>query len=162
MTLALCPGSFDPVTNGHINIFERTAKMFDHLVIAVFNNVRKTPFLSIEERVQLLQQATAHIDNVTVDAFDGLLSDYINQKKANVVVRGLRDQNDFFYETSQMLMVKRMAPNVEMMYLMSEHQYSYVSSSAIRELANFHGDIKGLVPDCVENVIRSKYNLSNN
>ena len=162
MKLALCPGSFDPVTNGHINIFERTAKMFDHLIIAVFNNVRKTPFLSIEERVHLLQQATAHIDNVTVDAFDGLLSDYINKKKADVVVRGLRDQNDFFYETSQMLMIKRMAPNVEMMYLMSEHRYSYVSSSAIRELASFHGDIKGLVPDCVENVIRGKYNLNNN
>lgn len=157
MTIALCPGSFDPVTNGHINIFERAAKMFDHLIVAVFSNVRKKPFLTIEERLDLLKKSTSHIENITIDAFDGLLADYAKDKKADIIVRGLRDQKDFIYETSQMLMIKHMAPNVEMVYLMSEQRYSYVSSSAIRELVNFHGDIKGLVPTCVENAIIEKF-----
>lgn len=157
MTIALCPGSFDPVTNGHINIFERAAKMFDHLIVAVFSNVRKKPFLTIEERLDLLKKSTSHIENITIDAFDGLLADYAKDKRADVIVRGLRDQKDFIYETSQMLMIKHMAPNVEMVYLMSEQRYSYVSSSAIRELVNFHGDIKGLVPTCVENAIIEKF-----
>lgn len=157
MTIALCPGSFDPVTNGHINIFERAAKMFDHLIVAVFSNVRKKPFLTIEERLDLLKKSTSHIENITIDAFDGLLADYAKDKKADIIVRGLRDQKDFTYETSQMLMIKHMAPNVEMVYLMSEQRYSYVSSSAIRELVNFHGDIKGLVPTCVENAIIEKF-----
>lgn len=157
MTIALCPGSFDPVTNGHINIFERAAKMFDHLIVAVFSNVRKKPFLTIDERLDLLKKSTSHIENITIDAFDGLLADYAKDKRADVIVRGLRDQKDFIYETSQMLMIKHMAPNVEMVYLMSEQRYSYVSSSAIRELVNFHGDIKGLVPTCVENAIIEKF-----
>ncbi len=157
MAIALCPGSFDPVTNGHINIFERAAKMFDHLIVAVFSNIRKRPFLTIEERVDLLKKSTSHIENITIDAFDGLLADYAKEKKADIIVRGLRDQKDFIYETSQMLMIKHMAPNMEMVYLMSEQRYSYVSSSAIRELVNFHGDIKGLVPPCVENAIIEKF-----
>ncbi|TCS76690.1 pantetheine-phosphate adenylyltransferase [Pectinatus cerevisiiphilus] len=157
MTTALCPGSFDPVTNGHINIFERTAKIFDQVIVAVFNNIRKDSFLPIQERLELLRSSTAHIKNITIDSFDGLLADYVTAKNADIVVRGLRDQNDFFYETSQMLMLKRMAPQVESVYLMSEHQYSYVSSSAIRELVNFHGDIKGLVPRCVEKAVKAKF-----
>ncbi|WP_196592828.1 pantetheine-phosphate adenylyltransferase [Pectinatus sottacetonis] len=156
MTIALCPGSFDPVTNGHINIFERAAGIFDHLIVAVFNNIRKTPFLTIEDRLSLLQESTRHINNITIDAFDGLLADYVKDKKADIVVRGLRDQNDFFYETAQMIMLKRMVPDVEMVYLMSEHKYSYVSSSAIRELVRFKGNIEGLVPDCVEKTIKEK------
>lgn len=156
MTVALCPGSFDPVTNGHINIFERSAKIFDELIVAVFYNVRKKSFFSIEERVKLLREATAHIKNIKVDAFDGLLADYVNQKKADVVIRGLRDQNDFFYETTQKIMLRRMAPQAEMIYLMSEHKYSYVSSSVIRELINFHGDVKDFVPICVEEAIKKK------
>ena len=157
MRIGICPGSFDPVTNGHINIFERAAKMFDHLIVAVFSNIRKRPFLTIEERVDLLKKSTSHIENITIDAFDGLLADYAKEKKADIIVRGLRDQKDFIYETSQMLMIKHMAPNMEMVYLMSEQRYSYVSSSAIRELVNFHGDIKGLVPPCVENAIIEKF-----
>jgi pantetheine-phosphate adenylyltransferase len=161
LTIALCPGSFDPVTNGHINIFERSAKIFDHLIVAVFNNIRKESFFSIEERLELLRESTGHIKNITIDAFDGLLADYVKDKKAGIVVRGLRDQNDFFYETSQMLMLRRMAPNVESVYLMSEHRYSYVSSSAIRELVNFQGNIEGLVPICVEKAIKEKYARKN-
>lgn len=157
MTIALCPGSFDPVTNGHINIFERASGIFDQVIVAVFNNIKKQSFLSIQERLELLRISTAHIENITIDAFDGLLADYATAKNAGIVVRGLRDQNDFFYETSQMLMLKRMAPQVESVYLMSEHRYSYVSSSAIRELVAFHGDIRGLVPDCVADAVKAKF-----
>lgn len=96
MTIAICPGSFDPVTNGHVDIFERAAKMFDIVIVGVFNNINKHPLFSVEERVALLQEATKHIPNIKVDAFGGLLTDYAQQKNAQVIVRGLRDANDFF------------------------------------------------------------------
>ncbi len=161
MTKAICPGSFDPVTNGHIKIFERAAKIFDEIIVGVFSNIRKTPFLPIDERLSLLREATAHIKNLRVDAFDGLLADYARQSGAGVIVRGLRDQNDFFYETSQMMMLKHMAPELESVYLVSEKEYAYLSSSAIREMASFGASIEGLVPPCVEVAIEKKLQKDN-
>lgn len=156
MTIAICPGSFDPVTNGHIDIFERTAKLFDQVIVGVFNNVNKHPLFSVEERVALLKEATAHIPNIQVDAFGGLLTDYAHEKKAHVIIRGLRDANDFLYEFPRAMLLHNMAPDIESMFLTTANRYYHVSSSAIRELAQFGGDIKSLVPPCVELAIKAK------
>lgn len=156
MTIAICPGSFDPVTNGHIDIFERTAKLFDQVIVGVFNNVNKHPLFSVEERVALLKEATAHIPNIQVDAFGGLLADYAHEKKAHVIIRGLRDANDFLYEFPRAMLLHNMAPDIESMFLTTANRYYHVSSSAIRELAQFGGDITSLVPPCVELAIKAK------
>ena len=156
MTIAICPGSFDPVTNGHIDIFERTSKLFDQVIVGVFNNVNKHPLFSVEERVALLKEATAHIPNIQVDAFGGLLADYAHEKKAHVIIRGLRDANDFLYEFPRAMLLHNMAPDIESMFLTTANRYYHVSSSAIRELAQFGGDITSLVPPCVELAIKAK------
>ncbi len=156
MTIAICPGSFDPVTNGHVDIFERAAKMFDIVIVGVFNNINKHPLFSVEERVALLQEATKHIPNIKVDAFGGLLTDYAQQKNAQVIVRGLRDANDFFYEFPRAMLLKNMDSNIESIFLTTDNKYYHVSSSAIRELAQFGGDISHLVPHCVEIAIHEK------
>lgn len=160
MTIAICPGSFDPVTNGHIDIFERASKIFDEVIVGVFHNVNKKPLFSVEERVALLKEATAHIPNVTVDSFGGLLSDYAHQKNAQVIVRGLRDANDFLYEFPRAMLIRNMAPDIENLFLTTNNKYYHVSSSAIRELAQFNGDITALVPHCVEVAMRKKLELS--
>lgn len=156
MTIAICPGSFDPVTNGHIDIFERASKMFDEVIVGVFNNINKKPLFTVEERVALLKQATSHIPNVKVDCFAGLLADYAHQKNAHVIVRGLRDANDFLYEFPRAMLIKNMAPDIENIFLTTDNKYYHVSSSAIRELAQFGGDITHLVPHCVELAIHEK------
>ncbi len=156
MTIALCPGSFDPVTNGHIDIFERTAKMFDEVVVGVFNNINKNPLFTVEERVSLLKEATKHIPNVSVDSFGGLLADYAHQKNVHVIVRGLRDANDFLYEFPRAMLVKNISPDIENIFLTTNSRYYHISSSAIRELVQFGGDIKNLVPPCVEEAIHYK------
>lgn len=156
MTIAICPGSFDPVTNGHVDIFERAAKMFDIVIVGVFNNINKHPLFSVEERVALLQEATKHIPNIKVDAFGGLLTDYAQQKNAQVIVRGLRDANDFFYEFPRAMLLKNMDSSIESIFLTTDNKYYHVSSSAIRELAQFGGDISHLVPHCVEIAIHEK------
>ncbi len=160
MTVALCPGSFDPVTNGHIDVFERTAKMFDKVIVGVFNNVHKKPLFSVQERVDLLQQATKHIPNLTVDSFDGLLADYAHAKNVHVIVRGLRDANDFLYEFPRAMLVKNLAPDIESIFLTTNSRYYHISSSAIRELVRFDGDITALVPPCVKEAIEHKVHSS--
>ena len=149
MTIAICPGSFDPVTNGHIDIFERASKMFDEVIVGVFNNINKKPLFTVEERVALLKQATAHIPNVKVDCFAGLLADYAHQKNAHVIVRGLRDANEYLYEFPRAMLILNI-------FITTDNKYYHVSSSAIRELAQFGGDITHLVPHCVELAIHEK------
>lgn len=156
MITAICPGSFDPVTNGHIDIFKRATKMFDNVIVGVFNNVHKKPLFTVEERVTLLKEATKGIPNLTVDAFGGLLADYAHDKNAHVIVRGLRDANDFLYEFPRAMLIKSMAPDIENIFLTTDNRYYHVSSSAIRELAQFGGDISALVPPCVEKAIHAK------
>lgn len=160
MTIAICPGSFDPVTNGHIDIFERASKIFDEVIVGVFHNVNKKPLFSVEERVALLKKSTAHIPNVTVDCFGGLLSDYAHQKNAQVIVRGLRDANDFLYEFPRAMLIRNLAPDIENLFLTTNNKYYHVSSSAIRELAQFNGDISALVPHCVAIAMKEKLDLS--
>lgn len=150
MRIAVCPGSFDPVTSGHIDIFERASKIFDILIVAVFHNPNKKPLFTMEERVELLRVACAHIPNVQVDGFSGLLNDYVRRKDSTVIVRGLRALSDFEYEFQRALLMKKVDPDLETVFMMTNTDYSFVSSSGIKELAKFGGSIAGLVPEGVE------------
>lgn len=160
MIRAVCSGSFDPVTNGHIDIFERASRIFDEIIIGVFHNIHKTPFFTIEERLSLLEASTAHIKNVEITSFSGLLSDYMREMGATVIVRGLRSITDFEYEQKQEKMNHHIAPDIETMFLLTDPRYAFVSSSGIRELANFQAPITGLVPPCVEKAVYDKMKCS--
>lgn len=149
MTCAICPGSFDPVTLGHVDIFERAAKSFDRLYIGVFNNIRKKPLLTVEERILLLQKATSHLHNVQVVACDGLLAEYMVSHDISVIVRGLRSVTDFEYEQGQAQLIKAMHPELDTMFLLGRPEYNFYSSSVVREIINFGGDFSQLVPGCV-------------
>jgi len=152
--IAVCPGSFDPVTNGHVDIFERASKLFDVLIIAVFHNPNKNPFFDMAERVELLTIATRHIPNVRIDSFSGLLNDYVLQNNSYIIVRGLRALSDFEYEFQRALLIKKIEPTIETVFIMTSSEYSFLSSSGIKELAVFGGPITGLVPMCVEDRMR--------
>lgn len=156
MRIAVCPGSFDPVTNGHIDIFERASTMFDLIIVAVFHNPNKKPLFSMEERAELLAISTRHIANIRIDAFSGLLNEYVKQQNSNIIVRGLRALSDFEYEFQRALLIKKIDPVIETVFMMTSSEYSFLSSSGIKELAKFGGPIKGLVPSCVETRIRQR------
>ena len=153
MRIAICPGSFDPVTNGHIDIFERASKLFDVLIIAVFHNPNKQPLFDMTERVELLTLTTKHIPNIRIDSFSGLLNEYAHQQNANIIVRGLRALSDFEYEFQRALLIKKIDPTLETVFIMTSSEYSFISSSGIKELASFGGCITGLVPKGVEDRI---------
>ncbi len=154
---AICTGSFDPVTNGHVNIFERAAKLVDELTVCVFVNKNKNYLFDVAERVKLLEESTRHISNVKVDSFDGLVAEYVKAHGINIIIRGLRSTADFAPEFNQLQFNKRLAPEVETVFLLTEIKFSFISSSGIRELAKFHGDVSGLVPQCVEVALKSKF-----
>ena len=156
MKKAICTGTFDPVTNGHVDIFERAASLVDELIVCVFVNKKKQCLFDIEERVDLLREATLHIDNLTVDSYEGLVSNYIKENDINVIIRGLRSAGDFEYEYNQAQMNRHLAPEANTIFLLTSPEYLYISSSAVRELALFGGDVHGLVPKCVEMLIKSK------
>ena len=146
MRRAICPGSFDPVTKGHLDIFERASQMFDEIVISV----KEKAMFSMEERVEMLRMATAHIPNAKVTCFSGLLNEFCKQEKAPFIVRGLRAFSDFEYEFQRALLIKKIDNNLETVFIMTNANYSFLSSSGVRELATFGGCIHGLVPDSVE------------
>jgi pantetheine-phosphate adenylyltransferase len=150
MRIGVCPGSFDPVTLGHLDIFERSSKMFDELIVAVFHNPNKRPLFNMDERVDMLRQATEHLTNVRVDAFEGLLNEYVRKQNSTIIVRGLRALSDFEYEFQRALLEKKVDPTLETVFMMTSNEYSFISSSGIKELAKFGGSISGLVPTCVE------------
>lgn len=162
MRVAICPGSFDPVTNGHIDIFERASKMFDLLIVAVFHNPNKQPLFDMEERVELLRMTTQHISNIKIDCFSGLLTEYARKQNAPVIVRGLRALSDFEYEFQRALMIKKIDPLIETVFMMTSSEYSFVSSSGIKELAKFGGSISEMVPRCIEDAVLGKYQSENN
>ena len=145
---ALCPGTFDPVTNGHLDIIERASKHFGTLVAAVLQNPAKEPLFSVDERVALLKEAVAGMSNVEVDSFDGLLVDFARARGAGVIVKGLRAVSDFEYEL-QMAHMNRHLTGVETFFVMSEPRWSYVSSSLLKDVAGHGGDVSGLLPDFV-------------
>ncbi len=156
MKIAVCPGSFDPVTNGHVDIFERSAKLVDKLIVAVFVNPSKNPMFSMEERVELLRESTKHLKNVEVDSFGGLLNEYVRSHNSNLIIRGLRAFNDFEHEFQRALLIKSIDPDIETAFIMTSSEYSFLSSSGVRELATFGGDLHKLVPPCVEEAIVRK------
>lgn len=157
LRIAVYPGSFDPVTMGHLDIIRRAAKQFDRLIVAVLQNLNKTPLFSIEERKELLRSVTADLDNVEIDNFRDLLVNYIHTKQANVIVRGLRAISDFEYELQMASMNQQLKPEVETFFMMTNPQYSFLSSSIVKEVAKFHGSVTELVPPVVEEAIKRKF-----
>ena len=158
MKAAIYPGTFDPMTYGHLDMIRRSAQIFDELIVAVLDNKAKTPLFSVEERVNILKEATKDLPNVKIDSFDGLLIDYCKSKNIHVVVRGLRAITDFEYEL-QNAQTNRLLSNgwVDTMFLTTALEYSYLSSSAVKEIASFHGDISKCVPPFVEKLVNEKY-----
>lgn len=156
MRRAVCSGSFDPVTNGHIDIFERASRLADELIICVFENVAKKPFFPVDVRCDLIREAVRHIPNARVDSFSGLITDYMKGCGAQLIVRGVRSVKDLEYEQNEAYMIRHLEPEVDTVFLLTRPAYSFVSSSGIRELAAFGGSVHGLVPDCVERAIQQK------
>lgn len=156
MTIAVCSGSFDPVTYGHLDIINRGARVFDKVIVAVLINSKKNSLFTVEERVELLRQATAGIDNVEVDSFDGLLIDYMKKRKAQVIIRGLRTVSDFEYEMQVASINKKLDENIETFFMMTSNQYSYLSSSIVKEVASYQASVSDLVPPVVEKALLAK------
>ena len=152
---ALCPGTFDPVTNGHLDIIERAARRFDALLVGVLDNPAKQPLFAAEERVSMLKEVTHHLPNIEVDAFSGLLVDYANRRGADVVVKGLRAVTDFEYEI-QMAQMNHSLSGLETLFMTAAPQWSFLSSSLIKEVARFGGDVSGLVPPIVAERLREQ------
>ena len=152
-TKVICPGSFDPVTLGHIDIITRASKMFDRVVVGVLNNLAKTPMFSTEERIDLLRQATENLDNVEIVGFDGLLADYAREQGITAIVKGLRAVSDFEYEFQQALTNKKLNPEIETVFLTSNSDFMYLSSSMVKQVASLGGDISSFVPECVHDEI---------
>jgi len=155
MIKCVYPGSFDPVTAGHLDIIERAAALFDEVTVAVLVNSNKTPAFSTEQRMDFIKRSASHLSNVRVDSFSGLLVDYMNNKKANLIVRGLRAISDFEYEFQMAALNAKLAKNIETVFLMTDTNHSFLSSSIVRELASYGGDLTGLVPEAVKNDIKT-------
>ncbi|WP_315077107.1 pantetheine-phosphate adenylyltransferase [uncultured Clostridium sp.] len=155
MKVAVYPGSFDPITNGHLDIIERGSKVFDKLIIGVLVNVDKKGLFEIEERVELIKKVTRHIKNVEVLSFNGLLIDFLKANNAKIILKGLRAVSDFEYEFKMALMNNKLDPDIETVFMMTSAQYSYLSSSSVKQVAKFGGCIEGLVPkEIISDVIR--------
>jgi len=155
-TLAVYPGSFDPLTNGHVDIITRGARLFDRIVVAILVNAEKAPLFSMQERVEISRSVFADQRNVEVDTFNGLLVDYVERRKAQVIVRGLRAVSDFEFEFQMALMNRRLSPTVETVFMMPAEQYTYISSRLIKEVFALGGRVSGLVPELVEQRLRQK------
>jgi pantetheine-phosphate adenylyltransferase len=162
MKIAIYPGTFDPVTNGHLDILERALKLFDRVIITVARNTTKNPFFTEEERIMLLRQVTKRYKNVEVDSFRGLLVDYVRQKKAIAVVRGLRAMTDFEYELQMALMNRKLDEKMETVFLMPTEKYTYLSSNVVREIARLGGDVNKFVPPIVLKALRQKNSKKQN
>jgi pantetheine-phosphate adenylyltransferase len=158
-TKAVYPGSFDPVTNGHIDLIQRSAAVFDRVIVAILRNADKTPLFSVEERVEMMEEATRHLDNVTVTSFAGLLVDFADQIGANVIVRGIRYISDYEYELQMALMNRRLSDKVETVFMMPAEAYSFLSSKLVKEIAQFGGSVEGFVPPVVEKRLCSKFQM---
>lgn len=155
--LAVYPGTFDPVTNGHLDIVHRGLKLFDRLIVAIVTNGSKHPLFTVDERLDLLRRSLEGVSNVEVDSFDGLLVDYVSRRGADAVLRGLRAVSDFEYEFQMALMNRKLNKNIQTVFLMTGLRWIFISSSIIKEAARFGGDTTGLVPECVRQKLKEKY-----
>jgi len=155
-TLAVYPGSFDPLTNGHVDIISRGARLFDRIIVAILVNAEKSPLFTMDERVDITRSVFKAHNNVEVDTFDGLLVDYVERRDAQVIVRGLRAVSDFEFEFQMALMNRRLRPKIETVFMMPAEQYTYISSRLIKEVFSLGGRVEGLVPDLVEQRLRGK------
>ncbi len=157
MTKAVYPGSLDPITNGHLDLIERARRIFDEVHVAVVTNPSKDPLLTVSRRVELIERVVEGEEGISVGSFDGLLVEYVRQVDSNVILRGLRALSDFEYEFQMSAMNKRLAEDIETVYMMTSDDYSFLSSSIVKEVAQFGGDVGSLVPDPVEEVLAEKY-----
>lgn len=153
---AIYPGTFDPITDGHLDLISRASRLFDKVIVAVAENKGKTPLFNLQERVELAEEVTAHLSNVTIVGFGNLLVDFAKQQGADVVLRGLRAVSDFEYEFQMAGMNRRLSPELETLFLTPAEQYEFISSSMIREIAKLKGDVSSFVPECVEKQLIKK------
>jgi pantetheine-phosphate adenylyltransferase len=153
---ALYPGTFDPPTNGHIDLIQRGARLFDHLIVSILNNPGKDPLFSVEERTEMLRESISGMSNVSVATFDGLMVDFAHQRGAKAVLRGIRAISDYEYEFQMALMNRRLAPDIETVFLQPAGRYSFVSSRMLKEVFSFGGDVSGLVPPNVLKRLQSR------
>ena len=158
MKRALTPGTFDPITAGHLDIITRASQLVDEVIVAVAASAKKQPLFTLDERVSLVKQATKHLDNVSVEPFDGLLVDFANKKQASAVIKGLRAITDFEYEFQMTAMNYKLSPELETLFIMSPPQHMYLSSSVVRELASMGSDVSQFVPACVCEALKGKFN----
>ena len=156
MNIAIVPGSFDPVTNGHLDIIKRTSGLFDTVYVSILSNSSKTPLFTIEERINLIERVTKEIPNVKVGSFTGLLVDYAREKKAKFIVKGLRAVSDYEYEVQMSLTNKQLAPEIETFFITTNSKYAYLSSSIVKEIAKYGGDITEMVPPEIIEDIKEK------
>ena len=160
MKIAVYPGSFDPITNGHLDIIERAAAIFDKVIVAILKNSNKKPLFSVSEREEFIKRATAHLDNVETGSFDGMLVDYVKRNDSRVIVKGLRAVSDFEYEFQMALANKKIDPSIETLFMMTDAQYYYLSSSIVKEMASLGAELEGLVPPCIMPDIIKKFEKS--
>ena len=157
MRAAIYPGSFDPLTNGHLSLIQRGLKMFDHLVVAIAVNPKKSPLFTTAERAEMIRDAVGNEPRVEIDHFEGLLVDYVSRRKLNVVLRGLRAMSDFEFEFQLANMNRRLSPDIETVFMMTGEDYFYISSNLVREVASFGGNVRGMVPDHVLSALTAKF-----
>ncbi|WP_127585772.1 pantetheine-phosphate adenylyltransferase [Paenibacillus koleovorans] len=156
-TVAVCPGSFDPVTNGHLDIISRAAGIFDKVIVAIATNSSKQPLFNLEERTGLLREVTGHLPNVEIDSISGLLINYMEAKQAHVIVKGLRAVSDFEYELQMASLNHKLNAKIETFFMMTHPKFSYLSSSIVKEIAKYNGPVEDLVPDIVESALKRKF-----
>jgi len=156
LRIGVYPGSFDPITKGHLDIIERASKIFEKVIVVASINTSKSPLFTLEERMDLLKESCKHVKNVEIDSFDGLLINYMKKIDSNVIIKGLRAVSDFEYEFQMALMNRTLEPDIETLFMMTTDKYSYLSSSLVKEVVKFGGKVTGLVPEVVENQLYKK------
>lgn len=157
MRIAICPGTFDPVTNGHLDIIERSLRIFNKVIIAVASNPKKQPLFSVEERLRLIKESVKGYNNIELESFDGLLVDYVKGKSGSAIVRGLRAVSDFEYELQMALMNRRLDTNIETVFMMPSEEFTFLTSTVVKEVSSFGGSVKGLVTEAVERALKEKF-----
>ncbi|MBA4349042.1 MAG: pantetheine-phosphate adenylyltransferase [Thermodesulfovibrio sp.] len=160
MRLAIYPGTFDPITNGHLDLIERGLRIFDEIIVAVAPSPKKQPLFSLDERLELIKESIKTFKKVKVEVFEGLLVDYVKSKKGIAIIRGLRAVSDYEYELQIALMNRKLNMNIETVFMMPSEEYSFISSTIVKEVASFGASVKGLVPEAVEFALKEKFNSS--